>query len=101
MKYGLDVQEAALRSADRLGTTGFGEDPRDAWGLLGSGDEIRSIPTEPGGYQRFYKGVVETLRGGGPPPVDPADAVAVLTIIEAARRSAEERVVVNNTGANA
>ncbi|MDQ2943849.1 MAG: Gfo/Idh/MocA family oxidoreductase [Candidatus Dormibacteraeota bacterium] len=96
VKYGLDVQEAALRSDDRLATTGFGEDPRDAWGLLGTGDETRSIPTEAGGYQRFYEGLVDTLQGGGPPPVDPADAVAALNIIEAARRSAEEHVGVNS-----
>jgi predicted dehydrogenase len=94
VKHGLDVQEAALRSNLRLDSTGFGEDPRDAWGQLGSGDEIRPIPTEVGDYRRFYEGVVAALRKGSPPPVDPADAVAGLEIIEAARRSAADRTVV-------
>lgn len=94
VKHGLDVQEAALRSNPRVDSTGFGEDPRDAWGLLGQGDETRPVTTEVGGYQRFYEGVVVALRGGAPPPVDPADAVAALEIIEAARRSSEERSLI-------
>lgn len=94
VKFGLDVQEAALRANPKLDSTGFGEDPRDAWGLLGSGDDARPIPTEVGGYQRFYEGVVNALRGGGSPPVDPADSVAALEVIEAAQISAAERRVV-------
>jgi predicted dehydrogenase len=42
----------------------------------------------------FYTGVVDMLRHGAPPPVDPADAVTTLTVLEAARRSATERRVV-------
>lgn len=94
VKHGLDVQEAALRRAHRLDPTGWGEDPRDAWGRLGYGDEIRLIPTETGAYQRFYEGMVTALRTGGPPPVDPADGVAVLEVIEAGLRSAIDRRVV-------
>ena len=98
VKHGLDVQEAALRSNRRLDPTGFGEDPREAWGILGHGDETRPIQTEVGSYQRFYAGVVAALRDGSPPPVDPSDAVAVLEVIEAARVSdAEGRVVALKT----
>lgn len=101
VKHGLDVQEAALRSNPRVDSTGFGEDPRDAWGHLGQGDETRPVPTEVGGYQRFYEGVVIALRGGTPPPVDAADAVAALEIIEAAQRSAEQRSIVAVEGKSA
>ncbi len=94
VKHGLDVQEAALRNNVGLGSTGFGHDPRDAWGLLGSGSDTQQIPTEAGSYQRFYHGVVQMLRRDAPPPVDPMDAVAGLEIIEAARRSAHERSVI-------
>jgi predicted dehydrogenase len=93
VKYGLDVQEAALRDGLGLASTGFGQDPRDAWGLLGSGDNTKQIPTEAGSYQRFYEGVVHALRGAAP-PVDPADTVAGLEIIEAARLSADEQRVI-------
>lgn len=94
VKHGLDVQEAALRTNKRLDPTGFGEDPREAWGILGHGDETQRVPTEVGGYQRFYQGVAEALRRRSPPPVDPADAVSVLEVIEAAQRSAAERRII-------
>ena len=79
---------------DRRYVSGFREDPRHALGRLGAGDAVEEIPTDVGGYQRFYEGVVAALRTGGPPPVDPADAVAGLEIIEAARRSASEGRVI-------
>ena len=95
VKHGMDVQEAALRDNVGLGSTGFGHDPRDAWGQLGSGGDIERIPTEVGSYQKFYAGVVAALRGSAPPPVDPQDAVATLEVIEAARSSASDRRVVS------
>jgi scyllo-inositol 2-dehydrogenase (NADP+) len=52
------------------------------------------VRTEPGAYQRFYEGLAAALRGEGPPPVDPADAVAALRVLDAARRSAGEGVAV-------
>ncbi len=81
-----DPQEAALRSGSRPGP-GWGEEPRERWGLLGVGDTAVPVRSEPGAYQSFYAGVVASLRDGAPPPVDPADAVAGLEIIEAARRA--------------
>ena len=94
VKYGMDPQEVALRSSGKLHHSGWGEDPKDAWGRLGAGNEVESIPTDAGGYQRFYEGVVAALRDGAPPPVDPDDAVAGLEIIEAARMSAAEGRVI-------
>ncbi len=84
-----DVQEAALRSGARPDRPGWGEEPREHWGLLGAGDAVVPVRSEPGAYQQFYAGVVAALRDGAPPPVDPEDAVAGLEIIEAARRGAE------------
>ena len=94
VKYGADPQEAALRSSGKLHQSGWSDDPNDAWGRLGAGGAVESIATDAGGYQRFYEGVVAALRDGAPPPVDPADAVAGLEIIEAARRSASEGRVI-------
>jgi predicted dehydrogenase len=90
VKFGLDVQEDALRRGERPDRRGgaWGEEPEERWGTVGAGDDVRPVPTEPGAYQRFYAGVAASLRQGTPPPVDPNDAVAGLAIIEAARRSA-------------
>ena len=85
-KYGMDVQEDALRSGGRPGGEEWGVEPREQWGAVGVADDLRFVPTEPGAYQNFYAGVVSSLREGAPAPGDPEDAVAGLEIIEAAHR---------------
>ena len=93
-KWGLDVQEDALRAGVRPGGDAWGVEPADAWGTLGAGDEVRRMPTERGNYGAFYEGFVRAVRGDGPPPIAMADAIAALEVIEAARESARERRVV-------
>lgn len=66
--------------------------------MLGVGTELKSVPTEPGNYRCFYELVVEWLSRNAPPPVDPEDALSCLRIIEAARQSALDRVVVDFPG---
>ena len=84
-KLGTDVQEAALRGGLRPDQTEWGAEPRELWGTLGVGENTRVVPTERGAYPRFYAEVARALRDGTPPPVDPADAVSTLEVIESAR----------------
>lgn len=81
-KSGLDPQEAALRAGARPTDPGFGHEPESAWGVLGLDGATRPVPTEPGGYAEFYALLAAALRDGAPPPVDPADAVRVIELIE-------------------
>ena len=90
-KDGPDVQEEALRAGHRPVGPGWGEEAEELWGELGIDGELRKIPTEPGSYGAFYEALVASLRAGGPPPVDPNDAVAVLEILNAVRLGHEER----------
>ncbi|HEU0079264.1 MAG TPA: Gfo/Idh/MocA family oxidoreductase, partial [Longimicrobiaceae bacterium] len=94
VKHGLDVQEERLRAGGSPRDPGWGEEPEERRGTLVAGDRVEAVPTLPGAYPEFYEGVRRALREGGPPPVDPLDAVAGLRIIEAARESAEQGVVV-------
>lgn len=94
VKRGMDVQEAVLRRGGRPNSPEWGEEERDRWGRLGAAEEWVVVPSERGAYPEYYAGIVEALRQGGPPPVEPADAVAGLEIIEAARRSAAEGAVI-------
>ena len=77
---------------------GWGEEPEESWGTLSAdrdGQRVDGpVAPEPGAYECFYALLGQALRGAGPPPVDPADGVAVLEVIDAARRSAEGRAVV-------
>ncbi|HEY4332634.1 MAG TPA: Gfo/Idh/MocA family oxidoreductase, partial [Ilumatobacteraceae bacterium] len=87
-KYGMDVQEDALIAGGRPTDAGWGEEPESLWGHLGTPGNTHAVKSEAGAYQRFYVAVLASLRDGTPPPVDPADSIAALDVIEAARRSA-------------
>jgi scyllo-inositol 2-dehydrogenase (NADP+) len=89
-KYGLDVQEAALRAGARPGP-GWGEELPDHWGRLGTDDDARSVATEAGNYPEFYRLLERAVRLGDAPPVPPEDAVRSLEVIDAAQQSAVER----------
>jgi predicted dehydrogenase len=91
-KFGMDVQETPLRSGQaHPNAPDWGVEPREAWGYIGAGDDVRAVRTEVGNYRYFYDGVVAALRSGAAPPVDPADAIAGLEIIEAAHRFAQNK----------
>lgn len=93
-RFGLDPQEQQLKDGLRPGDPGWGEQPADQDGTVGTGSDTERVPTIPGAYQDFYTGLVASLDGEGPAPVDPREAVGVIEILEAARRSADERIVV-------
>jgi predicted dehydrogenase len=52
------------------------------------------VPSERGRWDTYYPAFAAAVRGEREVPVDPADAVLALEVIEAAERSAAERVVV-------
>jgi predicted dehydrogenase len=82
-----DGQEDALRSGRRPDDPDtWGIEPESRWGRLVKGEESEAVPTEPGAWPAFYTELERALRVGGPPPVDPSDAVATLEVIDAARR---------------
>ena len=83
----LDGQEEALAEGRRPEPGGeWGAEPKERWGRLVRGDESEPVRPENGDWPAFYRLVAQALRGEGPMPVDPADAVEVLEILERARR---------------
>jgi predicted dehydrogenase len=82
---GLDPQEAQLRSGERPGDPGWGEAPP---GFIAAGERRHDAPLERGRYEDFYARARAWALDGAAPPVDPADGVRVLEIIEQARDSA-------------
>ena len=92
---GLDGQEAALRDGQVPGADGlWGVEPPEHAGALLRGAERWPVPSERGRWDLFYPAVLAAVRDGAPVPVDPAGAVAVLDVLEAARRSAATGTVV-------
>jgi predicted dehydrogenase len=94
VKWGLDVQEAALRGGARPDAGAWGEEEPAQWGTLGRDGDTTPVPTRPGAYPAYYAAVAATIRGEAPPPVTPEEAIATLEVIEAAQRSAAARQVI-------
>lgn len=99
-KYALDPQEDALRAGSRPGSPGWGIEDEKFSGELAVVKPDNSfvvsstVPSLPGCYEQFYIKVAEAIRNGTPPPVDPADALRTIKIIEAAKRSSQKKEIV-------
>lgn len=91
IKYGIDPQEDWMRAGKRPSDKGYGIEPAAAHGMFTGADGRRQpVTSERGDWPTFYKQVADAILDGAPPPVDPADAVTGLKIIECARRSARD-----------
>ncbi|WP_284978785.1 Gfo/Idh/MocA family oxidoreductase [Arthrobacter sp. fls2-241-R2A-200] len=93
VKFGSDPQEPFVRKGGLPSHPAYGVEPPENHGTLEVDGQQRTIPTERGAYPEFYRLLAEKLNDGGitsarPVPVDPADSVAVLRLIEQARRLA-------------
>ena len=85
----VDGQEDALRAGLRPGgARPWGVEPESRWGRLVRGDRDEPVRSEPGAWPSFYARLVKALHEGGPPPVDPRDAVATLEVLDKARLAA-------------
>jgi hypothetical protein len=78
----LDGQEPALAAGISPTDPAFGVEPQESWGLLGVDGAATRVPAVRGAYPEFYVQLAAALRGEGPVPVDPADPLQVLKIIE-------------------
>ena len=98
VKQHLDPQEAALKA----GRLPLGDDA--AWGVdddagvalvadesAEGGLNRVAVPTENGDYPAYYRQLRDAILGRGPNPVPPEQAVQVMRLLEAGRRSSEER----------
>ena len=92
-----DGQEAQLRSGASPATAGeqWGIEPAQRWGHLQRGDHAEPVPSAAGAWNLFYPAFAAAVRGTGPMPVDPWDAVATAAVLDAARASAHTAQVVS------
>lgn len=89
IKQGADRQEDALKAGVRPGGPGWGQDPDSGWLITGDG-ERQALPTPAGDHRRYYLALVEALAGRATNPVPPAQACALMALLEAAQRSSAE-----------
>lgn len=83
--WGLDPQEAALKTGATPGAAAWGEGAPD--GLLTTADGEERVPRLPGAYQTFYAMVRDACLGRGAPPVTPDEALGLMRLLDAGRES--------------
>jgi predicted dehydrogenase len=93
---GFDGQESALLAGRTPATEGdgWGVEAPEAWGEVRRGPDVEPVPSERGRWDLFYPAFAAAVRGEGPLPVDPHEAVRVLEILDAAAMSAAEQSVI-------
>jgi predicted dehydrogenase len=91
-----DGQADWLLSGRSARDEAFGTVPQARWGRIYRGEdaEPESVPAERGRWSAFYSAFARAVRGEGPLPVDPRDAVAALEVLDAARVSAARGEVI-------
>ena len=102
VKWGMDLQEAAMREGARPGDPGWGSEPPERHGTLTcevAGLELRGrLASAPGAYEAFYAAMAAAIRGDGTVPVPAAEARDAVLVIERALASAREGRVVEVRG---
>ena len=88
LKQRPDRQEAQLLSGLRPGAPGWGVDDDDLQLHDANGLHRRAAP--PGDQSRYYALLRDAVRGTGDNPVPPAQALAVMAVLEAASASAAQ-----------
>jgi len=71
----------------------WGSEPEDRWGYLVRDGRSEPVPSERGAWDTFYPAFAAAVRGEGPLPVDPRDAVETARVLDAARTSAASGMV--------
>lgn len=99
VKYGLDSQEAQLRLGIKPGSKGYGIEPASQRGILNTGllgKEFRGrYKNFPGDYREFFSNVYSVIADSSEMVIKPEDALLNIRIIEAARKSDQEKRIIS------
>jgi scyllo-inositol 2-dehydrogenase (NADP+) len=94
VKYGLDPQEAALRSGHTPDEPDWDVEPPEHYGTLTTAEGARAIPTVPSSFTRYYENVRDAILGKAPLAVPPERALEVMRGLELAVESSRKGCVV-------
>lgn len=96
IKYGMDVQEAALKAGQRPNDVpDWGKEPEASWGHLNTEIQgqhlVGRVESEAGDYRGFYANVYQAITGQADLAVTAGQARDTIRIIELARQSSAEK----------
>ncbi len=91
IKFGMDPQETTLKSGKNPFLDNWGVEEKENWGklhLFKDGEiHTEDVETEVGGYENFYKNLVDAISGTGDLAVKPEQGREVIRMIELAQES--------------
>src|SRR2546422_4488503 len=93
IKYGLDPQEAALKSGRTPDEAGWDSEPPEMYGRLATPEGTRTIPTIPSSFARYYEIVRDAILGKAQLAVTPEQALDVMHGLDLAVASSQKRCV--------
>lgn len=93
---GSDVQATSIFAGRRPGAdpTRWGFEPEENWGTLATAEGDQMVPSVQGSYAAFYTQFAAAARGEGDQPVPAHEGIRTLTVLDAARASAQTRKAV-------
>lgn len=99
VKYGMDVQEAALKAGQRPNEVpDWGKEPEANWGTLNTDYQgqhlVARVESEPGDYRGYYANVYQAITGQTSLAVTADQARDVIRIIELAMQSSAQKQTV-------
>ncbi len=93
-KYGGDPQESQIRTGVKPGSPGWGHDTNPMLLVIGEQADTIEIMLPAGNWPAYYAAMRDAVHGEAELPVTPAQATAVMAVIEAGLQSAAEGRVV-------
>ena len=94
IKFGLDPQEAALKSGRIPDEAGWDAEAPEMYGRLTTPEGTRTIATAPSSFTHYYENVRDAILGKAPPAVTPEQALDVMRGLELAVASSHQRCAV-------
>jgi len=93
VKYGLDPQEAALKSGRTPDESHWDSEPPEMYGRLTTPEGTRTVPTIPSSFTHYYENIRDTILGKTQPAVTPEQVLNVMRGLELAVASSRTRCV--------
>ena len=92
LKYGVDVQEEALKNGQKPeDQSNWGKEPGEIWGKLNTIDGEQNIESEQGDYSKLYQNVYNAITAQEDLITTPEEARDVIKIIELAVKSSKAK----------
>jgi len=91
IKYGLDPQEAALKSGRMPDEASWDAEPSDLYGRLTTPEGTRTIATIPSSFSHYYENVRDAILGKAELAITPEQAVNVMHGLELGVASSQKR----------